>query len=361
MAPDDADRPGDWLAFALVRFLEFSGEALRMLASEADPADRRMLTRRVAEYGIACEDGLDPGAVPGPGPHASTEWRDCWDSTETELLNAELDWAHRYDTRPATAREHRIADLMLAGLISLEKSPGTAGIDGTLYAPARREHAPGRLDPALVAVTDAGIIEVITGFRDREHRAAWLADRCHGLRGTAGGLPPPVVPLAQDAGPDCLARAEERALAWLLRTPGAARGSAPGSAARLEPHAFSSHVRTEIFQAWQSASGEGEGQAPGTVRHELARRLLRAPAWAGPGVGWPFGCTGLAYFDRLSATPAEEGPALSALGLLADKVAVLRETVPSAPEPVTADPCSYLGRAAARGLRLTAFQPPSAW
>jgi len=353
---DHAPGPGDWLAYVLSEFLEFSGEAMRMLAEDADPSDRRMLARRLAEYEIACEDELTPDEIPGPAPGGVWECQDSWGRTETELQNAELDWLHRYDARPATSRERRLAGLMLDDLLVPDESLlGAAGIDGTIYALARREHGPGGPAPVLLTVTDAGIIEVVTGFRDWPHRAEWLADREHGLRPSADGFPPPVLPMAQDAaGPDCLARAEERVLAWLLADPPAARGPA----ARLEAHAFSSHARAEIFEAWRSAIAGEESPSPGTVRHELARRLLRAPAWADRSIGWPFGYIGLTYFDRLSATPASAGQAMPAIDLIALEVVIAREADPVAAPSVAADPRSYLGRAAARGIQLPGFQPP---
>lgn len=347
-----ADR--DWTAYVLSQFLEFSGEAMRMLAAGADPADRRMLDRRLAEYEIACSDELAPEEIPAPPPDGTRWTENSWALTETELANTELDWLHRYDTRPATPREHRITALMLEGLVVPEESLlGAAGIDGTVYALARQQHPPGPPAPVLAAVTDAGILEIVTGFDGPRHRAAWLADREHGLCTAADTLPPPVLPLARDAGPGCLARAEERVLAWLLQAPPTARRPA----ARLEPHAFSSHARAEIFQAWKAA--EAKDPDPGTVRHELARRLLRAPAWADRSVGWPFGYIGLAYFDRLAATPPPPaGQARTDLGLIAAEAAAARQAPPPTPPPVHADPRSYLGRAAERGLSLPGFQPP---
>jgi hypothetical protein len=55
---------------------------------------------------------------------------------------------------------------------------------------------------------------------------------------------------------------------------------------------------------------------PETVHHELARRLLRAPQWAAPSAGWPFGRTALAYFDRLAVTPSTSEQAEAALDTL---------------------------------------------
>lgn len=337
----------DWLAYVLSRFLGFSGEALRMLSPDADPADRWMLIRRLAEYQVLC-DG-DDADCSCPDRHDAWRFQEYWDHSDTELRNAELTWLHRYDERPASLREHCHLNWLLEGRIRPdEDSPVTiTGLDGTFYLPARKEPGPGGPGPVLVAVTDAGILEVITGFRDQGHRRAWLADREHGRAPDADGLPAATLPVDGAADdPDCLARYEEQVLTWILTEPDAAREIA----ASLDPHSFSAPVRAEIFQSWRAAAAADPEPSLATVRHQLARRLLRAPEWAGRSVGWPFGHLGLAYFDRLAVTEAAREQALAAICVMIIEAVGPRKTAPVTPLSADTRRRSPLARAAARGL-----------
>lgn len=63
--------------------------------------------------------------------------------------------------------------------------------------------------------------------------------------------------------------------------------------------------------------------------------------------------------DWLAATPASREQAGPAFGKITLEAAAAREETPAVPLDVKADPRSYLGRAAARGLPLAGFQPAS--
>lgn len=354
-------RHSDLMAHALSAFLEFSGEGLRMMAPDADPADRRMLVRRVVEYETALE--LDkragtknpgPGTVTMPGPehYEDTVFHEFCALADADLQEAEAGWLHRYDSRPATAREYRDLDQLFDHRILPDKPLHRAtGVDGTRYLAVGQDRGPGGSVPAVFALTDAGILETVSGFRGERHREAWLADREYGRTRSADGLPLPPVPLI---GRVSLACHEEQVLAWLLQDPGAARETA----ASLDAPVFSSHSRAETFLAWQSAAENEPLPSPAAVRHELARRLLRAPDWAADGVGWPFGHTGLAYFDRLAVTPVTSDQAATALDVIAREAAAVREASPAAAAPAEVDRRSLLGRAAARGLLIPRLGEP---
>ncbi|MBO0805054.1 MAG: hypothetical protein J2P25_18510, partial [Nocardiopsaceae bacterium] len=132
-------------------------------------------------------------------------------------------------------------------------------------------------------------------------------------------------------GPGCRAQREERVLAWLLQHDGPA-----GEALRLlQPRAFSTYARCEIHLAWQQAAATaaqagGAAPPPGEVRHQLARRLLRAPAWADHAVGWPLGHHALAYHDRLAATPITAPQAESAARTLLQEDTTPADQAPEA-------------------------------
>jgi hypothetical protein len=58
--------------------------------------------------------------------------------------------------------------------------------------------------------TLASTVEIVTGFRDEDELASWLADRQLATR-----LPLPMS--SSLTGPDCCTAREERMLAWLLQ------------------------------------------------------------------------------------------------------------------------------------------------
>jgi hypothetical protein len=128
---------------------------------------------------------------------------------------------------------------------------------------------------------------VVTGFADAGARDDWIEDRAPGRTG----------PLAIcDTGPWCRAVLEERVLAWLLSNGG-------GSGEGWRPQTFTTYSRSEIFLAWRAASGNSRYRGSASVEAELRSRLLRAPAWAAPDIGWPYGQDAVAYLHRLAATP----------------------------------------------------------
>lgn len=310
-------RRGEWMMPLLADFLGVSGEALRIL-DDPDLNDRWLLIRRLAEYeirrGPADEIGdrvfqLAAEQFREHGDEDGAKAMDAIVAVSGDLRNAELDWKHRYDARPVTTAERAATDLLAKGLIWPDGSGRVTGLDGALYEAASLARDSGDPLPVVLAITHAGAMEIVSGFGDRAERDDWLADRSFGREVSADGLPtgPSAAIAGTVTGPDCRTQQEERVLAWLLRG-----GDAFGEDIRsLEPHAFSTYSRSEIYLAWRALAEAGDGHAPAAreIRHELARRLLRAPAWADQAVGWPFGHHALAYFDRLAATSATRAQA----------------------------------------------------
>jgi hypothetical protein len=162
------------------------------------------------------------------------------------------------------------------------------GLDGAWYGAAELTAAAGMSGgPAVGVTTSAGTLEVVTGFADAGARDDWMADRAPGRTG----------PLAiSHTGPRCRAVLEERVLAWLLCNGG-------GSGEGWRPHAFTTYSRSEIFLAWRAAAGNARYRGSASTEAELRSRLLRAPAWAAPDIGWPYGQDAVAYLHRLAVTP----------------------------------------------------------
>lgn len=328
-------RRGEWMMPLLSDFLGVSGEALRIL-DEPDVTDRWLLLRRMAEYeirrGPADEIGdevfrLAAEKLREQDDEDGARAMEAIAAAGDALRNADLDWLHRYDGRPVTTAERAANDLLVKGVIWPEELDGVTGIDGASYGPVGLARDSGDLLPAVLTITHTGSLEIVSGFEDPAERNAWLTDRVLGRAAPVDGLPPgpPTAMAGAVTGPECRTQHEERILAWLLQG-----GTAVGEDIRsLESYVFSTYSRSEIYLAWRSIvdSAGGEGPVPGEVRHELARRLLRAPAWADQAVGWPFGHHALAYFDRLAATPVTRDQVESAArGLIRDVVLV--------PEPV---------------------------
>jgi hypothetical protein len=319
-------RHGEWMMPLLSDFLSVSGEALRIL-DDPDVTDRWLLIRRLAEYeirrGPADEIGdqvfqMAAEKLREQDDEDGARAMDAIAATGDILKNTDLDWKHRYDARPVTTADRASSDLLVKGLIWPEDSGGETGIDGATYGAASIARDQGDPLPVVLTITHSGALEIVSGFGSTADRDAWLADRAIGRAAPADGLPtgPPTAMAGTVTGPDCRTQHEERILAWLLQ------GGAVGEDIRsLEPHAFSTYSRSEIYLAWRSVADAmgGDGLALGEARHELARRLLRAPAWAGQAVGWPFGHHALAYFDRLAVTPVtRDQGAVAARGLILD-------------------------------------------
>ena len=222
--------------------------------------------------------------------------------TSSVLAAAAADWHGRYLSRPVTASERAALAMIAAGIVHPVVLPGDVqgglGADGALYTPASVTADDGMTAPAVIVTTPAGTTEVVTGFADARERAAWLGDRT-ALPPPGDAAAPAAAPLRScTGGPDCRTAREERALSWLLT-----RENPPGPGLVLGERSFTSCTRAEIYLALADARGTARGRpCLPDVRDRLARRMLRAPAWAHPLTGGPFGCTALAYFDRLAAT-----------------------------------------------------------
>lgn len=342
---ENEPRRGEWMMPLLSDFLGVSGEALRIL-DEPDVTDRWLLLRRMAEYEIRRGPADEIGDEVFRLAAKKLREQDDEDGARAmeaiavaggELRNTDLDWLHRYDGRPVTTAERAASDLLAKGLIWPDETGRVTGLDGALYEAVSLARDSGDPLPAVLAITHTGAIEIVSGFEDAVERDAWLADRSLGRAAPADGLPsgPPTAMVGAVTGPDCRTQHEERILASLLQG-----GTLSEDIRSLKPYVFSTYSRSEIYLAWRSAvdSVNGDESAPGEVRHELARRLLRAPAWADQVVGWPFGHHALAYFDRLAATPVTRDQAESAAGgiirdaaLAPELVGRPRESAPQAP------------------------------
>jgi hypothetical protein len=281
--------------------------------------DEWMLVRRAAEYELGFgPDGIPEGmfryaaaALRKLGYQADGATLDAIAGTSAELDEVSAAWRTRYDDRPLTAAEKSDLDLLGNGSIRQAEQDASIGIDGAWYCAASLVQATGAANPGVVVTTLAPTVEIVTGFRDEDELASWLADRqlASGLplgERHPGGIVPAgepwmarVAPLSSSlTGPDCRTVREERVLAWLLQ-----HGDFDGEVtASLRPQTFWTYSRSEIYEAWRTAAADDSAPTVGAVRNELAMRLLRAPGWAARHVGWPFGQLAGAYFDRLAVT-----------------------------------------------------------
>jgi hypothetical protein len=216
--------------------------------------------------------------------------------TGSVLAAAEQEWHGRYLGRPPTEDERTTAVFRDRGIVRPGGSP-VRGADGALYQDSSIAGENGNR-ASVTVIGHAGASETV-GFRNTGDRDDWYATRM-----TEGRLEDGPIPMwtGDDRLPDCRTVREERVIACLLR-------GGPLDAethAQLKAQTFTTHARAEIYLAWLACRPAAEGQQPGNVREELARRLLRAPAFAAPYVGWPFGHQTLAYYDRLKASPSGE-------------------------------------------------------
>jgi hypothetical protein len=315
--------------------------------------DEWMLIRRAAEYELGFgPDGIPEGmfryaaaALRELGYQADGATLDAIAGTSTELDEVSAAWRIRYDDRPLTAAEKSDLDLLGNGSIRQAEHDASIGIDGAWYCAASMAQATGAVSPVVVVTTLAPTVEIVTGFRDEDELASWLADRQlatglpPGERHPEGIVPPGepwmarVAPLSSSlTGPDCRTAREERVLAWLLQ-----HGDFDDEVtASLRPQTFCTYSRSEIYEAWRTAAAHDSAPTVGTVRNELAMRLLRAPGWAARHVGWPFGQLAGAYFDRLAVTPVSGEQAKTAARELVreDKAAMaLSHRVGRVPSP----------------------------
>jgi hypothetical protein len=312
MRPDG--QLSQWLVPLVARFPLVSGELMRIIDSRGDGGDHDrdlwLLVRRATEWDMAT-DPVDPITAGQCRQAAATLRRDghgadaasleALAAVSPELEQADREWRARYAGLPQTAMG-RGALRLLAGGRLWPDSAEVAGLDGATYSAATTLGPAGHPIPVVVATTPAGSLEVI-GFGDSDDRAAWLEDRR--LPDGEPGLDPASA-LSLD-GPACRTAREDLVLAGMIRN------CLPDKLAiGLHARSFSTYTRSEIWLAASSLTRAGAGHDSKSVRHELARRMLRAPGWAAPMTGWPFGQNAVAYLDRLTATPVSPAQATDA-------------------------------------------------
>lgn len=310
----------DNLAVRLVRQPELAARAANAidLVSESYAlADAALFARRFleAELGVAPGDLGEWVLREAAGILFACDYDNEADAlraiadTSADLDQASTEWHARFLARPATAAGRAARVLFDTGQIQLLDGPGGTqgmiGADGARYTPAVLNGPGGESQRAVVVTSHAGTAEVVTGFGTGLDHAAWLNDRMPGPDDPADGSLTPerlraALPLASCAdGPDCRTAREERVLAGLLQ-------GQPGTDG-LTARSFTTCTRAEIYLAWRDAVAVVEAipnppPLGDAVRDELARRLLRAPGWAVPFTGGPFGDRALDYYDRLCVT-----------------------------------------------------------
>jgi hypothetical protein len=272
---------------------------LAALPDDRHGPDEYLIARRELELRL----GIEPGDTVGAASYRKTAvaLRDAGHTraalaltaiagTSEELRAAAREWRDRYAQRRTTDAEQAARALMDSGrVVPVGSGDGMGGLDGAWYIAAELTPAAGMSGggPAVVVTTRAGTLEVVTGFADAGARDDWMADRAPGHTD----------PLAScRTGPRCRALLEERVLAWLLSNCG-------GSGEGWRPQTFTTYSRSEIFLAWRAASGNSSYMGSASAEAELRSRLLRAPAWAAPDIGWPYGQDAVAYLRRLASTP----------------------------------------------------------
>jgi len=273
----------------------------------------RLFARRYLERELdAGPDGLGEwvyreasGKLRAQGHAAEAQALAAIADTSGLLAETSARWAGRFAARRVTASERDGLRLIEENAVRPVTGPdgvqgGGLGADGARYTPATATVPEGAGIPAVIVTTHAGTAEVVTGFSRNFGRDDWLADRLAPAPGSSG-LPSSASPLRSSTdGPACRTAWEEAALAWLLNDDRPGSGRAP----KLGERCFTTCTRAEIYLAWRDASDRESGHpTAASVREELALRMLRAPGWAAPFTGWPFGHRALAYFDRIAATP----------------------------------------------------------
>jgi hypothetical protein len=278
--------------------LDDPGLVLEALPDDRHGPDEYLIARRELELQL----GVEPGETVAAASYrkAAVALRDAGHTraalaltaiagTSEELRAAAREWRDRYAQRRTTDAEEAARALMASGrVVPAGSGEGMDGLDGAWYGAAELTPAAGMSGgPAVVVTTHAGTLEVVTGFAEAGARDDWMADRAPGRTDSLAIC---------HTGPWCRAVLEERVLAWLLCNGG-------GSGEGWRPHAFTTYSRSEIFLAWRAASEDPPYRGSGSAEAELRSRLLRAPAWAAPDIGWPYGQAAVAYLHRLAATP----------------------------------------------------------
>ncbi len=246
---------------------------------------------------------------------------DALAGTDGELRDAVPAWHARYAARPETQPERQAAAQLRTGEVK-ESGQASRGLDGAWYT---RAWYPRSGKPAVV-VTSSALSEEIVNFANTGDARSWLESRSPATTG----------PLRTTAtGPTTRTAREEELLAFILRDPQAGMSVA----ALAGPATWTTHLRAELFAAWQWATTEGGAPGYGVIAAAYTRRLLRAPADAAQDIGWPGATRATAYLQRLVATPVTQAQASAAATALAEADSVARAPRPSAgiaPAPRTA-------------------------
>lgn len=212
------------------------------------------------------------------------------ENTGAELTKASREWSSRYTGRPQTAREQTDAQILAAGQV-IRRTPGQAemGADGARYEAATMRPGPGRTPGEIALVTtSAGTVEIVAPFAGAALRDAWIKDR---LRDANGPLS------SWDIGPGSRTTREEQMLAWAMRH-GDGTTAAQGG---WRASSFLSHLRSELFLAWVTASEKAGGRAKlAEVEDELEWRMLRSPWWGSLEAGGRRGDAAISYLHRLA-------------------------------------------------------------
>jgi hypothetical protein len=225
--------------------------------------------------------------------------------TSSVLAEAEQEWRGRYLGRPQTEDERMTAVFRRNGVVLPWGPPPVLGADGAAYEVSSVAGKDGKGRPSVTVIGHAGAAEAVS-FPDRDKRDQWYADRLP-KRPRAGANPVPLWTSGSTV-PDCRTVREERVLAFLLHG-----GSLDAETRKqLQARTFTTYARSEIYLAWLAGRPGARAWEAGDVREELARRMLRVPAFAARYVGWPFGLQAVSYFDRLKVTPSPQGEAEAA-------------------------------------------------
>jgi hypothetical protein len=183
---------------------------------------------------------------------------DALAGTDGELRGAVPAWHARYAARPETQPERQAAAQLRTGEVK-ESGQASRGLDGAWYT---RAWYPRSGKPAVV-VTSSALSEEIVNFANTGDARSWLESRSPAMTG----------PLRTTAtGPTTRTAREEELLAFILRDPQAGMSVA----ALAGPATWTTHLRTELFAAWQWATAEGGAPGYGVIAAAYTRRLLRA-------------------------------------------------------------------------------------
>jgi hypothetical protein len=171
---------------AIVTSPRIAREAAGIISWRTGNSDPLLIARRTLEYKVRA----DPmrGITAGTYRDAAAALRDLGRGTEAaalealaatgaELEQASRQWRARYEGRPLTAAERDGQELLEAGIIVPRTETAPAGVDGARYAAANCLLPHGASRPVVIVAAHAQAAEIVTGFRDENEQAAWLADR----------------------------------------------------------------------------------------------------------------------------------------------------------------------------------------